>query len=39
VEAPEVRYARNGDVNIAYQVVGEGQLDLLYIPGWISAAP
>jgi hypothetical protein len=36
VEAPEVRYARNGDVNIAFQVVGSGPIDLLYIPGWIS---
>jgi hypothetical protein len=36
VEVPEVRYARNGAVNIAYQVVGTGPGDLLYIPGWIS---
>jgi class 3 adenylate cyclase/alpha-beta hydrolase superfamily lysophospholipase len=36
VETPEVRYARSGAVNIAYQVVGEGPVDLLYIPGWIS---
>jgi class 3 adenylate cyclase len=36
VEAPEVRYARSGAVNIAYQVVGDGPVDLLYIPGWIS---
>ena len=36
MEAPEVRYARNGDVNIAFQVVGSGPGDLLYIPGWIS---
>ena len=33
---PEVRYARSGGVSIAYQVAGERQLDLLYIPGWIS---
>jgi class 3 adenylate cyclase/pimeloyl-ACP methyl ester carboxylesterase len=36
VEPPEVRYARSGAVNIAYQVVGDGPVDLLYIPGWIS---
>jgi len=36
VEVPEVRYARSGTVNIAYQVVGDGPVDLLYIPGWIS---
>ena len=34
--APETRYARSGDVNIAYQVVGEGEFDLVYVPGWIS---
>jgi class 3 adenylate cyclase len=33
---PAVRYARNGDVSIAYQVVGEGPHDLLMVPGWIS---
>ncbi|MCI0679154.1 MAG: adenylate/guanylate cyclase domain-containing protein [Actinobacteria bacterium] len=33
---PETRYARSGDVNIAFQVVGEGPDDLVYIPGWIS---
>lgn len=30
------RYARSGDVNIAYQVVGEGPRDLVYVPGWVS---
>ena len=30
---PETRYTRSGDVNIAYQVVGDGPLDLVYIPG------
>ena len=33
---PETRYARSGDVNIAYQVVGDGPRDLVYVPGWIS---
>jgi pimeloyl-ACP methyl ester carboxylesterase len=33
---PETRYARSGDVNIAYQVVGEGPRDLVYVPGWVS---
>jgi pimeloyl-ACP methyl ester carboxylesterase len=32
----ETRYAKSGDLNIAYQVVGEGPLDLIYVPGWIS---
>jgi pimeloyl-ACP methyl ester carboxylesterase len=31
-----VRYARSGELNIAYQVVGDGPADLLLIPGWIS---
>jgi pimeloyl-ACP methyl ester carboxylesterase len=33
---PETRYARSGDVNIAYQVVGDGPLDLVLVPGFIS---
>jgi class 3 adenylate cyclase len=36
VDVPETLYARSGDVNIAYQVVGEGELDLVYVPGWVS---
>jgi pimeloyl-ACP methyl ester carboxylesterase len=31
---PETRYTRNGDVNIAYQVVGDGPLDLVFVHGW-----
>jgi class 3 adenylate cyclase len=30
------RYARNGDLQIAYQVVGEGPLDVLVVPRWFS---
>jgi pimeloyl-ACP methyl ester carboxylesterase len=33
---PETRYAQSGDVNIAFQVVGDGPLDLVYVPGWVS---
>jgi pimeloyl-ACP methyl ester carboxylesterase len=33
---PETRYAQNGDVNIAYQVIGEGDLDIVFVMGWIS---
>jgi pimeloyl-ACP methyl ester carboxylesterase len=33
---PETKYARSGDVNIAYQVVGMGPLDLVYVPGFVS---
>jgi class 3 adenylate cyclase len=34
--APKTRYARSGDVNIAYQIAGEGPIDLVYVPGWVS---
>jgi class 3 adenylate cyclase len=34
--APTTKYARSGDVNIAYQVVGEGPFDLVYVPGWVT---
>jgi len=33
---PKTEYARSGDLHIAYQVVGEGPLDLVYVPGWVS---
>ena len=32
----ETRYARSGDVNIAYQVVGDAPRDLVVVPGWVS---
>src|SRR5690348_1347490 len=33
---PETRYAKSGDVRIAYQVFGSGPVDLVFIPGYIS---
>jgi pimeloyl-ACP methyl ester carboxylesterase len=33
---PDTRYAKNGDVNIAYQVASEGEVDLVFVPGWVS---
>lgn len=33
---PVTQYARAGDLHIAYQVVGEGAFDLLWVPGWVS---
>src|SRR6516162_6092895 len=33
---PKTRYAKSSGVNVAYQVVGEGRLDLVYVPGWLS---
>lgn len=32
----DVRYAQNGDVNIAYQVVGDGPVDIVFVMGWVS---
>ncbi|MBA4122735.1 MAG: winged helix-turn-helix domain-containing protein [Acidobacteria bacterium] len=33
---PETHYVQNGDVNIAYQVVGSGDLDIVFVMGWVS---
>jgi pimeloyl-ACP methyl ester carboxylesterase len=33
---PRTQYAKSGDVNIAYQVIGDGPVDLVCIPGWVS---
>jgi class 3 adenylate cyclase len=34
--APEIHYARNGEIRIAYQVAGHGPLELVYVPGFVS---
>jgi pimeloyl-ACP methyl ester carboxylesterase len=36
LQVPETRYAKSGDVNIAYHVVGDGPFDLVYVPGFIT---
>jgi class 3 adenylate cyclase len=36
VAPPETKYVRSGDLNIAYQVVGDGPFDLVNIPGFVS---
>jgi class 3 adenylate cyclase len=36
VDAPEIRYARSGDVSIAYQVVGEREQDLVVVRGSLA---
>jgi class 3 adenylate cyclase len=36
LEQPRTRYARCGDLSIAYQVLGDGPVDLVYVPGLIS---
>ncbi|MBI5015216.1 MAG: adenylate/guanylate cyclase domain-containing protein [Deltaproteobacteria bacterium] len=33
---PKTRYAKSGKVHIAYQVVGDGPLDLVFVLGWVS---
>src|SRR3989337_4080730 len=33
---PQTRYAKSGDVHIAYQVGGDGPFDLVWVPGWVS---
>ena len=33
---PDTKYASSGGINIAYQVIGEGPLDLVLVPGWVS---
>jgi pimeloyl-ACP methyl ester carboxylesterase len=33
---PEVRYARSGDVHLAYQVLGQGDVDLVFVMGWLT---
>ena len=38
MEIPAVRYARSGDVNIAYSVVGDGPFDVVFIAGWVISA-
>lgn len=35
-EVPETRYARNGDVHIAYQVLGDGPIDLVLFGTFVS---
>ncbi len=34
--APEVKYARSGDVHIAYETLGEGPIDIVVVPGFVS---
>jgi pimeloyl-ACP methyl ester carboxylesterase len=35
-ERPLTRYTKSGDLHIAYQVVGDGPLDLVLVPGFVS---
>ncbi len=33
---PAAKYAKSGDLNIAYVTAGEGPIDLVWVPSWIS---
>lgn len=33
---PETKYAKSGDLHIAYQVIGEGPIDLVFVPSWFG---
>jgi len=35
-KVPDTQYAKSGDVHVAYQVWGDGPLNLVFVPGWIS---
>lgn len=34
--APEIRYAKSGEISVAYEVVGDGPIDLVIAPGFVS---
>ena len=36
METATTRYARNGDVHVAYQVLGSGAIDVVLVPGFVS---
>ena len=36
MDVPETKYTQSGDVSVAYQVVGNGPLDLVMVPGFVS---
>jgi DNA-binding SARP family transcriptional activator/pimeloyl-ACP methyl ester carboxylesterase len=33
---PSTHYVKSAGINIAYQVTGDGPIDLIYVPGWVS---
>jgi class 3 adenylate cyclase len=35
-DLPKTRYVKSGEVHIAYQVLGDGPIDLLWVPGFVS---
>jgi hypothetical protein len=35
-DLPPIQYAHSGDLRIAYQVLGDGPFDLVWVPGLIG---
>jgi len=33
---PPTHYVKSAGINIAYQVTGDGPIDMIYVPGWVS---
>ncbi len=36
LQPSEIRYAQSGDVNIAWQEIGTGPIDIVFVMGWVS---
>jgi class 3 adenylate cyclase/pimeloyl-ACP methyl ester carboxylesterase len=36
VDFPGAKYAKNGDIHIAYEVLGDGPIDILVVPDWVT---
>ena len=36
VDVPTIRYVRNGDVALAYQVLGDRPIDLVFLPSFLN---
>ncbi len=36
MQPPDTQYAKSGDLHIAYQVFGDGRIDLVFVPSWFS---
>ena len=36
---PDTKYAESGDIHVAYQATGDGPIDLVLVPGFVSHAP
>src|SRR5262249_60025740 len=38
MDAPDVRFAKSGDISIAYATVGDGPFDVVFVNGWVLSA-